>query len=256
MNKNLLQLCYEGEGGESYIRSINEKGQFYVSLADVLKTLSIENRKMDGKSPKSLLPVIKAVIQTLDPDEIKNIPMIENGQATSEAFLTEPGLYRVLAQDTSSAGKKFQRWLFHKVLPSIREFGQFPPPLKKEQSEISAFAASLQQTVNALVMEIAKREELESRVNDVELKVNSLESLRDLSQFRSVPQRLMELSLEVMSIDELWHWCEKLRSERGAEKIKCPSGIGVNTMYPLALVDEAIAIYQKNVEARSRGSNI
>ena len=102
-------------------------------------------------------------------------------------------------------------------------------------------------------MEIAKREELESRVNDVELKVNSLESLRDLSQFRSVPQRLMELSLDVLSIDELWHWCEKLRSERGAEKIKCPSGINVNTLYPLALVDEAISIYQKNVEARSKG---
>lgn len=86
MNVNLLELCYEGEGGESYIRSINEKGQFYVSLADVLKTLSIENRKIDGKSPKSMLPVIKAVIQTLDPDEIKNIPVIENGQS-ARSFL-------------------------------------------------------------------------------------------------------------------------------------------------------------------------
>ncbi|HGE2385920.1 TPA: Bro-N domain-containing protein [Klebsiella oxytoca] len=252
MDKNLLQICYEGESGESYIRSINEKGQFYVSLSDVLKTLSTENRKMDGKTPQSLLPVIKAVIQTLDPDEIKNFPIIENGVTTSEAFLAEPGLYRVLAQDTSAAGKKFQRWLFHKVLPSIREFGVFPPPPKQEQSEIRAFATSLQQTVNALVMEIAKREELEGRVNDVELKVNSLESLRDLSKFRSVPQRLMDLGLEVLSIEELWHWCEKLRSERGAEKIKCPSGIGINTLYPLGLVDEAIALYQKNVEARQR----
>ncbi|WP_286497420.1 hypothetical protein [Klebsiella pneumoniae] len=106
MDKNLLQICYEGESGESYIRSINEKGQFYVSLSDVLKTLSTENRKMDGKTPQSLLPVIKAVIQTLDPDEIKNFPIIENGITTSEAFLAEPGLYRVLAQDTSAAGKK------------------------------------------------------------------------------------------------------------------------------------------------------
>ncbi|MGJ4348231.1 hypothetical protein ACP72E_29135, partial [Klebsiella pneumoniae] len=82
--------------------------------------------------------------------------------------------------------------------------------------------------------------------------LNSLESLRDLSKFRSVPQRLMDLGLEVLSIEELWHWCEKLRSERGAEKIKCPSGIGINTLYPLGLVDEAIALYQKNVEARQR----
>ena len=45
VQKNLLQLCYEGECGENYIRSMNEKGQLFVSLSDVLKTLSAENRK-------------------------------------------------------------------------------------------------------------------------------------------------------------------------------------------------------------------
>ena len=101
-------------------------------------------------------------------------------------------------------------------------------------------------------MEIERREELESRVNQVELKVNSLESLRDLSKFRSVPQRLLELGLEGYSVEEIWQWCEKLRSETGAEKIKCPSGININTCYPLALVDEAITLYQKVIEARIR----
>ncbi|MEB7559194.1 hypothetical protein NGC38_22035 [Kluyvera cryocrescens] len=252
MNKNLLQLCYEGECGENYIRSMNEKGQLFVSLSDVLKTLSAENRKMDGKSSQSLITVIKAVIKTLDQDEFKNVPLIVDGESISETFLTEPGLYRVLAQDTTAAGKKFQRWLFHRVLPSIREFGIYPPPPKQERSELSAFANSLQQTVQALVMEIEKREELENRVNQVEFKVNSLESLRDLSKFRSVPQRLMELGLEGYSVDELWQWCEKLRSESNAEKIKCPSGININACYPLALVDEAISVYQKIIEARKR----
>ncbi|MFS9531861.1 hypothetical protein Q6247_27410, partial [Klebsiella pneumoniae] len=76
----------------------------------------------------------------LDTDEIKNFPIIENGITTSEAFLAEPGLYRVLSQDTSAAGKKFQRWLNQKVLPSIREFGDYPPPPKQEQAEIRAVA--------------------------------------------------------------------------------------------------------------------
>ncbi|HGU6645219.1 TPA: Bro-N domain-containing protein [Klebsiella pneumoniae] len=252
VQKNLLQLCYEGECGENYIRSMNEKGQLFVSLSDVLKTLSAENRKLDGKASQSLITVLKAVIKTLDPDEFRNLPLIVDGETISETFLTEPGLYRVLAQDTTAAGKKFQRWLFHSVLPSIREFGVYPPPPKQERSELSAFANSLQQTVQALVMEIERREELESRVNQVELKVNSLESLRDLSKFRSVPQRLLELELEGYSVDEIWQWCEKLRSEKGAEKIKCPSGININTCYPLALVDEAITLYQKVIEARVR----
>ncbi|KKY84665.1 hypothetical protein OA46_14515 [Enterobacter cloacae] len=252
MSTNLLQLCYEGESGESYIRSFNEKGHLYISFTDVLKTLSIENRKMDRKTPQSLLPVMKAVSKTLDSDEIKNIDLIEDDQPKSEAFLTEPGLYRVLAQDTSAAGKKFQRWLFHKVLPSIREHGVYPPPVTNGKSDIREYAEKLQQAVNLWVMEIAKREELEGRVNDVELKVNALENLRDISGFSSIPKRLLELGLEGLSVQELWGWCEKLRSERDAERIKCPSGIHINTMYPLALIDEAIVIYQQILEDRTR----
>ncbi|NYU08248.1 hypothetical protein A8O28_23100 [Enterobacteriaceae bacterium CCUG 67584] len=252
MNKDLLQLCYEGECGENYIRSMNEKGQLFVSLSDVLKTLSAENRKMDGKTSQSLINLMKAVIQTLDQDEFKNVPLLVDGESISETFLTEPGLYRVLAQDTTAAGKKFQRWLFHSVLPSIRQYGIYPPPPKSDRSELSAVANVLQQTIQTLVKEIEKREEIESRVNEIEYKVNSMESLRDLSQFRSVPQRLMELGLNDYSVNELWHWCEKLRSEKQAERIKCPSGININNYYPLSLVDEAIGSYKMIIEARKR----
>lgn len=161
MNKDLLQLCYEGECGENYIRSMNEKGQLFVSLSDVLKTLSAENRKMDGKTSQSLINLMKAVIQTLDQDEFKNVPLLVDGESISETFLTEPGLYRVLAQDTTAAGKKFQRWLFHSVLPSIRQYGIYPPPPKSDRSELSAVANVLQQTIQTLVKEIEKREEIE-----------------------------------------------------------------------------------------------
>lgn len=250
MNKNLLQLCYEGECRESYIRSMNDKGQLFVSLEDVIRTLSAENRRMEGTTSAKLTTLLTAAIKTLDPDEFKNVPIIWDGISKTETFLTEPGLYRVLAQDTSPAGKKFQRWLFHNVLPSIREFGTYPPPVRQERSELSAFANSLQQTVQALVMEIEKREALENRVNEVESKVNALAGLRDLTGFRSVPERVLELGLEGLSIEELWQWCEKLRSERGVERIKNPSGRYIDTSYPLAIVDEAITMYQKIVEAR------
>lgn len=252
MNKNLLQLCYEGDCGESYIRSMNDQGDLLVSLSDVLRTLAAENRKMEGKNTANMAIILQAIIKTLDSDELKNIPLVIDGNTTSEVFLTEPGLYRVLAQDTTPAGKKFQRWLFHNVLPAIREFGVFPPPVRKERSELSAFANSLQQTVQALVMEIEKREALESRVNEVEVKVNSLSNLRDLSNFRNVSDRLNELGLQELSEYEIWVWCEKLRSERGSEKVPCPTGLPMKSHYPLALVDEAISVYQKVTSARQR----
>lgn len=253
MNKSLLQLCYEGDCGESYIRSMNDNGQLYVSLSDVIRTLSAENRKMDGRPTARMATLLQAVVATLDEDEFKNIPLEVEGATISETFLAEPGLYRVLAQDITPAGKKFQRWLFHKVLPSIREYSTYPPPIVKGRSEISAMAYSLQQTVGLLAMEIEKREALEVRVDEVELKVNSIESLRDTSQFRSVSQRLIELDLNLnsISVNELWQWCEKLRSEQGGEKIKCPSGLPVNAYYPIAIVDEAINIYQKNLKDRA-----
>ncbi|WP_418162873.1 Bro-N domain-containing protein [Pantoea vagans] len=252
MNKNLLQLCYEGECGESFIRSMNDDGQLYVSLSDVVRTLSAENRKMDGKPTARMGTLLQAVISTLDEDEFKNVPLTVEGATISEAFLTEPGLYRVLAQDTTPAGKKFQRWLFHDVLPSIRKHGTYPPPLVRNRSEISALAHSLQQTVGLLASEIEKREELEVRVGEVELKVNSIQSLRDLSQFRTVAHRLIELDLNYddKSVNELWQWCEKLRAEKSAEKIKCPTGVASNAHYPIEIVDEAIAIYKKNLEDR------
>lgn len=131
MQKNLLQLCYEGECGENYIRSMNEKGQLFVSLSDVLKTLSAENRKLDGKTSQSLITVLKAVIKTLDPDEFRNLPLIVDGETISETFLTEPGLYRVLAQDTTAAGKNFNAGSFIAFCPQFASLAFIRPLLSR-----------------------------------------------------------------------------------------------------------------------------
>lgn len=253
MSKDLFQLCYEGECGENFIRSMNERGQLYVSLEDVIRTLSAENRKMENTTSARLTTLLNAVVTTLDSDEFKKVRVPGDGVTRDEIFLAEPGLYRVLAQDISPAGKKFQRWLFHKVLPSIREFGEYPPPNREGKSEIRHLANCLQETVNLVVMEIEKREELERRVDSVETKVNAIESLRDLSQFRTVSSRLLEMNMESdrFNIEELWQWCEKIRSETGAEKIACPSGVKTNNYYPIAVVDRAISVYQEVLSARN-----
>jgi prophage antirepressor-like protein len=42
--------------------------------------------------------------------------------------VTEPGLYRLLSKSRKPIAKRFQRWVFHQVLPSIRKTGSYSLP--------------------------------------------------------------------------------------------------------------------------------
>lgn len=105
MSKDLFQLCYEGDCGENYIRSMHEKGQLFVSLEDVIRTLAAENRRIENTTSARLTTLLSAVAGTLDQDEFMSVKVPGEGESRMEIFLAEPGLYRVLAQDTSPAGK-------------------------------------------------------------------------------------------------------------------------------------------------------
>lgn len=248
MAKDLFTICYEGECGENLIRTVTISGKLHVSLEDVMRTLSAENRRLENIQTARMSTILAAVVKTLDRDEFENI--IPEGSDRTEVFLAEPGLYRVLAQDTTKAGKRFQRWLFHEVIPSIREFNEYPPPARKAGSELSILANKLQETVQLMVMEIERREELERRVDDVEHRVVAIESTRDLDKFCSVSERVDALGYNDVNLEEAWHWCEHLRSKKGGEKIDSATGRNIDSKYPIPLVDEAIATYKEVALAR------
>ena len=42
--------------------------------------------------------------------------------------VTEPGLYRLIFKSRKSVAQKFQRWIFHEVLPAIRKTGSYALP--------------------------------------------------------------------------------------------------------------------------------
>jgi len=65
-------------------------------------------------------------IQSLDKDESKTFRVTDRlGREQESYIISEPGLYRLLSRSTKDEAKKFQRWLFHKVLPSIRKTGKY-----------------------------------------------------------------------------------------------------------------------------------
>ncbi len=70
----------------------------------------------------------------LDSDE-KGIVVVDTPGGEQEMLtVTEPGLYRLLSKSRKTIAKRFQRWVFHDVLPSIRKTGSYsigltaPPP--------------------------------------------------------------------------------------------------------------------------------
>jgi prophage antirepressor-like protein len=64
-------------------------------------------------------------IQILDKDESKTFRVTDRlGRKQDTYIISEPGLYRLLSRSNKEEAKKFQRWIFHDVLPSIRKTGQ------------------------------------------------------------------------------------------------------------------------------------
>ena len=55
----------------------------------------------------------------------------KRGGAQFITFVSEPGLYRLIMSSRKPEAKKFQRWVFHEVLPSIRRYGYYIAPYQK-----------------------------------------------------------------------------------------------------------------------------
>jgi prophage antirepressor-like protein len=46
--------------------------------------------------------------------------------------VNEPGVYKLIMASRKEDAERFEHWLFSKVLPSIRKYGQYPPPVAAE----------------------------------------------------------------------------------------------------------------------------
>ena len=74
--------------------------------------------------------------------------------------VTEAGLYRLIFKSRKPVAKRFQRWVFHDVLPAIRQAGSYsaleeqPAALALLQSPLMAEIAALKHKGKALAAEI------------------------------------------------------------------------------------------------------
>lgn len=253
MSLKPLSIPYESFAGENVIlRTIqHDEGDILVSLEDMVSILVKENSTFSSKLGKQgFSGFLKATIDVLDDDEKLYVPT-SNGDR-QEIFVTQPGMYRVISRDNSPACKKFQRWLFHKVLPSIQKYGTYPPPDLTNDSDIKSLAKALVQNSELILKEIEEREKLEALV---------------AKKFGITDQRLQEISerldrFEVQDIDELvdieiecsaqnlecsrvliLHWCFKLCIEKNI-KYRKDGRASFEHLFPLSVVKEAIRMSQ------------
>ncbi len=253
MSNGLQKITYSGESGSSDIRTFVEGDVLYISLKDVMVTLNRENELLDDKHiPKSMLGIIRRQLDVLDEDE--HVLVHEGGG--QEVYITQPGLYRVLSGDSSKAGKKFQKWLFHEVVPSITRFGMYPPPAASKGSVLSQMAELLAQNSRALADTIVKQEQLEQDVNNVIEEVGNVKdrverlekSGSEQSSLITVRERLDFLGINFTKEKEreVIAWCENISFSKVRPHQSCPSGDRFGSRFSLQTIDEATALIKQS----------
>jgi prophage antirepressor-like protein len=99
-----------GYSGED-VRIVIRDGEPWFIAADVCEILEIDN--------------VAQAVDRLDQDEKLTYVMHRSGQNRSMWIVSEPGLYSLIDTSRKPEAKKFRRWIFHEVLPSIRKTGGY-----------------------------------------------------------------------------------------------------------------------------------
>ncbi|WP_193199739.1 Bro-N domain-containing protein [Nostoc sp. MG11] len=91
--------------------------------ADVCTILEIQN--------------VSQALASFDADErgLCNVytPGDDNSQGQEMLTVSEAGLYRLIFKSRKPVAKRFQRWVFHQVLPSLRRTGKYEMPNSDQQ---------------------------------------------------------------------------------------------------------------------------
>jgi prophage antirepressor-like protein len=79
-------------------------------------------------------------LASFDEDErgLANVytPGDDNPLGQEMLTVTEAGLYRLIFKSRKPVAKRFQRWVFHEVLPSLRRTGKYEMPKPNQQQNI------------------------------------------------------------------------------------------------------------------------
>lgn len=98
-------------GAQAVRVQVDEQGNPWWVASDICDALGISNTSQ--------------VINRLRSDEKGICITYTLGGPQQSLTINEPGLYRIIFSSRKAAAEKFQRWVFHDVLPAIRQTGTY-----------------------------------------------------------------------------------------------------------------------------------
>lgn len=144
----LQNFNFEGNG----VRTVQKNSITWFAAIDVTDVLEIKNTTQ--------------AIRKLDDDERA---MFNIGRQGDTNFISEPGLYKLISSSRKPAAKRFNRWVTHEVLPSVRQHGAYMT------AEVTERAVSdpdfLIKLATQIKQERQRRIEAEQRVEQMKPKV-------------------------------------------------------------------------------------
>lgn len=91
------------------VRTIERENIIWFAMPDISKSLGLSNSSV--------------AIKSLDNDEVTKFNLGSLSGNTN--FISEPGLYKLIGASRKPEAKRFNRWVTHDVLPSIRKNGVY-----------------------------------------------------------------------------------------------------------------------------------
>ena len=91
------------------VRTIQISQNTWFAASDVVKNLGLTNTTV--------------AISKLDEDEVTKFNLGSQSGITN--FISEPGLYKLIGASRKPEAKRFNRWVTHEVLPTIRRHGAY-----------------------------------------------------------------------------------------------------------------------------------
>lgn len=247
-------LLYPSSSGELEIRTIQKDGITLFNLGNIVKAITKESQILEGNNVTNQTSFLRESISALDDDE-RHTEIIggERGQDTKyEHFVTEPGIYRVVSRAKSSGAKKFQRWVYHDVMPALRKYGIYPAPKENDDSFILQLADQQAKQSQLLSQYIRQAEskfkeienkfaENEKQLGDINQRLTSIENANIPSvRFYSVEDSFKGLSLDNTNLIYVIALCEKICTEKNIAYLPSVNSIRTEQKFTKDVIELAL----------------
>lgn len=247
-------LLYPSESGALEIKTLQKNGITLFRLSDVVRVISKESQIIDGKEISNQASLLSESISALDDDERHIEYYGENTgiDAKFDYFVTEPGIYRVVSRAKSSGAKKFQRWVYHEVMPALRKYGVYPAPVESNDSFLLQLADQQAKQSQLLSQYIRQSEERFEKLDaKCDLNNKSIEKLTERvievetsnipkDKFYNVSDTLNSLNISNEHLILVIGFCEKICNENNQRYLRSLTGNREEQQFPMPVIEMAL----------------